>query len=261
MGWARHDPIEFGADGSMQRREDCLKMARAVAITHVGFEDLGTLEAELKRAGFLIEVFEAATADLKGIAKADPDLVIVLGGPIGVYDREAYPFLDAEVELIRRRLIEKRPTLGICLGAQLIAAAAGASVFPGANGKEIGWSPIQAAPGASRYPEFKALFVPGVRVLHWHGDTFDLPAGAELIAGTDAYANQAFAIGEHILGLQFHPEVTAQGLERWYIGHACELASASISVSLLRQESETFAPALESAARELWRGWLARLGA
>lgn len=111
-------------------------MTRAVAITHVGFEDLGTLEGELKHAGFQIEIFEAATANLRDIASTDPDLLIVLGGPIGVYEREAYPFLDMEIEWIRRRLMEKRPTLGICLGAQLIAAAAGASVFPGAKGKK-----------------------------------------------------------------------------------------------------------------------------
>jgi GMP synthase (glutamine-hydrolysing) len=236
-------------------------MTRAVAITHVGFEDLGTLEGELKHAGFQIEIFEAATANLRDIASTDPDLLIVLGGPIGVYEREAYPFLDMEIEWIRRRLMEKRPMLGICLGAQLIAAAAGASVFPGATGKEIGWFSIQAGPDASRYPEFERLFVTGMRVLHWHGDTFDLPAGAELIAKTDAYTNQAFAIGEHILGLQFHPEVTARGLEHWYVGHACELANAGISVSALRQETEKFAPTLEPAAQHLWRGWLSRLKA
>src|SRR5262249_22812879 len=149
--------------------------------------------------------------------------------------------------------------IGICLGAQLIAAAAGASVYPGCAGKEIGWGPIQAGRDVALLPEFAALLSPEVQVLHWHGDTFDLPAGSHHLAATAAYANQAFVVGNHTLGLQFHVEVTVWALERWYVGHACELASAGIEVGRLRQESKTFAPALESAAQDLWRGWLSRL--
>jgi GMP synthase (glutamine-hydrolysing) len=233
-------------------------MQKAIAITHVQFEDLGSLAKALDRANYAIEVVNACTTDLR-TTDLKSDLLVVLGGPIGVYEDEAYPFLKTEIDLIRLRLAERRPTLGICLGAQLIAAAAGASVHSGTQGKEIGWGPLHAGRDVALYPEFAPLLTDDLHVLHWHGDTFDLPPGSHHLAGTGAYPNQAFAIGRHALGLQFHPEVTAEGLERWYVGHACELGSAGISVPKLRQESATFAPALEDAAQRFWGEWLSLL--
>jgi GMP synthase (glutamine-hydrolysing) len=233
-------------------------MQKAIAITHVDFENLGSLKAALERANYAIEVVNACVTDLRTI-DLKPDLLVVLGGPIGVYEQAAYPFLKSELDLIRSRLAEKRPTLGICLGAQLIAAAAGASVHPGTQGKEIGWAPLHAGRDAALYPEFAPLLTDNLHVLHWHGDTFDLPPGSHHLAATSAYPNQAFAIGRHALGLQFHPEVRAAELERWYVGHACELANAGISVPKLRQESQAFAPALEDAAQRFWEEWLSLL--
>jgi GMP synthase (glutamine-hydrolysing) len=183
-------------------------------------------------------------------------LLVVLGGPIGVYEQQEYPFLMDEIALIRQRLAARRPILGICLGAQLMAAALGARVFPGKNGKEIGWSPIQAAPNAHTPPWFAPLLSPGLSVFHWHGDTFDLPAGALPLAGTEAYPNQAFAVGDFALALQFHPEVTAADLESWYVGHACELHHAGITVESLRSAAREHAPALEAAAERFWDLWL-----
>jgi GMP synthase (glutamine-hydrolysing) len=233
-------------------------MQKAIAITHVEFEDLGSLERALDRANYALEVVHACVTDLRAI-DLKSDLLVVLGGPIGVYEDKAYPFLKTEIDLIRSRLAGQRPTLGICLGAQLIAAATGASVHPGTQGKEIGWGPIHAGRDAALYPEFSPLLTGDLHVLHWHGDTFDLPAGSHHLAGTNAYPNQAFAIGRQTLGLQFHPEVTAAGLERWYVGHACELGNAGICVPKLRQESEAFAPALEDAAQRFWGEWLSLL--
>jgi len=234
-------------------------MKRSVAITHVPFEDLGSLETDLRSAGYEIALVDACTGDLGAVSRSKPELLVVLGGPIGVYERDTYPFLNAEIGLIRSRLDANLATIGICLGAQLIAAAAGASVYPGRAGKEIGWGPIQAGADAAHHPEFAALLAPEVRVLHWHGDTFDLPAGAHHLAATGAYVNQAFTIGNYALGLQFHVEVTAQGLEHWYVGHACELGSAGIGVQRLREEGKSFAALLESAARRFWQGWFSQL--
>lgn len=234
-------------------------MRKAIALTHVDFEDLGTLGSELAHAGYAVETVNACVTNLHAPELVNADLLIVLGGPIGVYEREAYPFLDAELELIQSRLQKKRPVIGICLGAQLIAAACGASVHPGTQGKEIGWAPIHAGRDAAIYPEFAALLAPGLRVLHWHGDTFDLPANSHHLAATNAYASQAFAIGRYALGLQFHAEVSAQGLERWYVGHACELGAAKIRVAELRQQSEKFAPALQEASRQFWKEWLRKV--
>ncbi|HXE13750.1 MAG TPA: glutamine amidotransferase [Bryobacteraceae bacterium] len=234
-------------------------MRKAIAITHVAFEDLGTMEAGLSDAGYRIEIVNACTCDLQKIGLSQPDLLVILGGPIGVYEAETYRFLDTELDLIRSRIATKEPTIGICLGAQLIAAAAGGSVYPGAQGKEIGWAPIHSGPDAGLYPEFAEFLAQDIHVLHWHGDTFDLPPGSRHLARTNAYANQAFAIGQHTLGLQFHPEVTAHGLEAWYVGHACELSSAGVCIQDLRHESEIYGFPLEEAAQRFWRKWLARL--
>jgi GMP synthase (glutamine-hydrolysing) len=138
-----------------------------------------------------------------------------------------------------------------------MVAALGARVYPGAHGAEIGWSPIEAVRGQTVSPEwFTPLLAPGLAVLHWHGDTFDLPPGTVHLAKTNRYINQAFTIDNYALGLQFHPEVTANKLERWYVGHACELHHAGIAVAGLRAEAQRYAPALEEAASRFWKLWL-----
>jgi GMP synthase (glutamine-hydrolysing) len=230
-----------------------------LAITHVAFEDLGSLGIELTHADFNIQVVDACTTNFRAIDALDPDLVVVLGGPVGVYECHTYPFIEVEIQLLRARLAAKRPTLGICLGAQLMAAALGARVYPGSYGKELGWAPIHPDSDCSVPPWFGALLNPELRVLHWHGDTFDLPAGTARLAGTAHYANQAFVVGNYALALQFHPEVTVQGLERWYVGHANELAQAGVCVRRLREESHAYGPELETAARQVWRQWLDQL--
>ncbi len=228
----------------------------AVALTHVPFEDLGSLQPVLHERGFAVEMIDAATAPFPLQLAALCELLVVLGGPIGVYETDAYPFVAGEIACIRRRLEAKRPVLGVCLGAQLMAAAAGARVYPGAAGAEIGWKPI--AFSGSREPPawFTPLFEEGLAVFHWHGDTFDLPEGAEPLARTGQYENQAFSLNGNALALQFHPEVTALGLERWYVGHAVELTKRGLSVPALRAAGIANAPRLMEAARGFWNGWL-----
>jgi GMP synthase (glutamine-hydrolysing) len=111
--------------------------------------------------------------------------------------------------------------------------------------------------GAGEPPAwFGPLVRDGVRAFHWHGDTFDLPPGAEPLAKSQLYENQAFTVGGYGLALQFHPEVTAAGLERWYVGHTCELGLRKIPVARLRKDALAYGPALEAAASGFWRGWL-----
>jgi GMP synthase (glutamine-hydrolysing) len=234
-------------------------MRTALALTHVPFEDLGSLAEELSARDYEVQTLEACTADLRSVDALAPDLLIVLGGPIGVYETEAYPFLRWELELLRQRLAQKAPTLGICLGAQLMAAALGAPVYPGGQGKEIGWAALQRGADASACPAIAGLLTPDLPVLHWHGDTFDLPRGAAHLAASAQYPNQAWSIGATILGLQFHPEVLTAALERWYVGHASELAAARIDVPRLRSDGLTFGPALHAAACLFWRRWLVGL--
>jgi GMP synthase (glutamine-hydrolysing) len=187
---------------------------------------------------------------------ANCDLLIVLGGPIGVYDQQDYPFLIDEIALIAQRLAARKPTLGICLGAQMMAAALGARVYPGQQGAEIGWFPLQAAPESETPAWFAPLLADGLSVFHWHGDTFDLPPGAQRLAKTDRYENQAFTVDQFALGLQFHPEVSAEELESWYVGHACELHQKGIDVVSLRNSAQLHSSKLQKAAGRFWKLWL-----
>jgi GMP synthase (glutamine-hydrolysing) len=238
------------------------KILQVAVLSHLPFEDLGSLGPELLRRGFMIHTIEAAAAKFPVPEIQDSDLLVVLGGPIGVYDADDYPFLTAEIDGLRRRLEAGKPTLGICLGAQLMAAALGARVYPGERGSEIGWFPLLPVAGSagSAGPAgcdwFSPLLADNLKLFHWHGDTFDLPQGALPLARTALYENQAFAIGDFALGLQFHPEVTDLGLERWYVGHSCELRQKDISVKDLRADARKCAPALEKAAGKFWGLWL-----
>lgn len=230
---------------------------RAVAIRHVAFEDLDLLDPLLRERGFEMEIWEAGLTDFSQCDGVSPDLMVVLGGPLGVYQREAYPFITPEIDLVARRLQAGRPTLGFCFGSQIIAAALGAEVYPGTQGSEVGWSPVALTSEGEDSP-LAALDGP---VLHWHGDTFDLPAGARHLARTDRYAHQAFACDRHVLALQFHIEVTAPALERWYIGHAHEIASdPELSVGALRADGLRHGDRAAAAGRLALTRWLDQAG-
>lgn len=223
------------------------------AIQHLAFEDLGAWEDVLYEQGLRVRYFEAGVENLEK-AFAHEGLVIILGGPIGVYETTDYPFLQKEIDLLKVRLEKKLPTIGICLGAQLIAYALGAKVYAG-HTKEIGWSTLSLA-NAAHHPLAALADTP---VLHWHGDTFDLPAQAELLASSDLYPNQAFRVGPHILALQFHAEVAADSLEKWLIGHTCELRQAQINIPALRANHQQYTPQLQQVSATVLSQFLAGL--
>jgi GMP synthase (glutamine-hydrolysing) len=230
-------------------------MKRAIAIRHVHFEDLGSLESVLQARGFATHYVDATTENLRAIELGDADLVVVLGGPIGAYEEAIYPFLVDELALIERRLASGRPIIGICLGAQLMARALGARVY--ASGvKEIGWSPLTLTDPGEHSP---LRHLAGCDVLHWHGDTFDLPEGAVRLASTPLCLNQAFSRGKTTLGLQFHIEAGGPQLERWLVGHATELAHAGLSVVALREVTARLAPSCTERARQCFTEWLEQL--
>lgn len=229
-------------------------MPSAVAIRHVPFEDLDGFAGILDERGYRVSYREAPVDDLTTPEIAAADLLIVLGGPIGVYETEAYPFLRREIALLECRLAQNRPTLGICLGAQLMAKALGARVFAG-PAKEIGWGRLQLT-GAGLSSCLEPLADDGAVVLHWHGDTFDLPAGVTRLAGNASYENQAFAFGARALALQFHAEADPRQLEEWYVGHAVELSSAGISIPELRAATADVAGRLQSQAERIFGRWL-----
>jgi len=229
-------------------------MKTALVIRHVAFEDLGSLGPLLPGRGFEVAYADAPTADFAELSALEAGLLVVLGGPIGVYDTADYPFLEPETALIARRLAAGRPTLGICLGCQLMARALGARVYP-SGVKEIGWGPVRLTE-AGRQSCLAPLAEAEAKVLHWHGDTFDLPAGAVHLAETEACRNQAFSLGTHALALQFHLEATAAGLESWYVGHTAEIAATpGVSVGALRTDSQRWAAGLAKRAETIFGRW------
>ena len=223
----------------------------AFAIRHVAFEDLGSFGPLLERHGYTIRYADAGYDDL---ADRNSDLLIVLGGPIGANDDADYPFIRDELRLIEQRVKANRPVLGICLGSQLIARALGAKVYR-AKAKEIGYKPLQLTEAGKQSCLAPLADKP---VFHWHGDTFDIPVSARHLASTDICPHQAFAWGaqDAVLALQFHPEVTARGLERWYIGHTGELAAVGSSIPQLRADAARLNGALETAAGDILTRWL-----
>ena len=227
----------------------------AIAIRHVYFEDLGAFEPVLRDAGYQIRYCDIGMDDLSAIPP-DTDLLVVLGAPIGAYEEEKYPFVSDELRIIGRRLSNSQPVLGICLGAQLMARAFGARVYPGKS-KEIGWAPVELT-DAARQTSLQHLA--GLPVLHWHGDVFDLPDGAVRLASTALTPNQAFAFGSTALGLQFHVEVQERGFERWLIGHTLEISTVpNLSVPGLRRDAGAYAARTAAAGTRLLRDWLESL--
>jgi GMP synthase (glutamine-hydrolysing) len=224
-----------------------------LALRHVPFEDLGTLGPLLTSRGHDVRYLEVPTSSLSDVDPLAPELLVILGGPIGVYETDLYPFLELEIDLIARRLRATRPTLGVCLGSQLMARALGARVYP-SGVKEIGWAPLElTAAGADSCLRHLA----DVPVLHWHGDTFDLPDGAVRLASTPACKNQAFSFGPAALGLQFHAEATGKALESWFVGHTLEIAQTpGISVPQLRADTARCSAAIAASGSACFDDWL-----
>jgi GMP synthase-like glutamine amidotransferase len=172
------------------------------------------------------------------------DALLVLGGSMGVGDAEdpRYPFLVPEIRLLERAVLGDFPTLGICLGAQLLAHAAGAKVYPNRPAdsviREVGWGAVHFTRSAAEEPVLAGLD-PAEVVLHWHGDTFDLPPGATLLASTLHCRNQMFRLKTRLFGVQFHPEVDERDIANWIDADAEYIAGALGPTGAARIASDT----------------------
>lgn len=231
-------------------------MKTAVALRHVYFEDLGTFEPSLVERGYQVEYVDPGSLAGAAASVESADLLIVLGAPIGACDEPAYPFLKSELRWIGQRLSAHRPLLGVCLGAQLMARVLGASVAPMGH-KEIGFSPLTLTPAGRK--SALGVIPENVSVLHWHGDQFEIPSSAENLAYTALCSHQAFAIGNHALGLQFHLEADAGRLEPWLVGHAGELSQAGVDPVKLREQAAEHGQELKAASSAVLGEWLNRL--
>lgn len=183
-------------------------------LQHVPFEGPGSVEDWCVAGGHSLHITHLYSAGMNMPVMAGIDLLVIMGGPMNVYEDHLYPWLAAEKAFITEFLRSGKPVLGICLGAQLLALCCGAPVGRAAH-LEIGWFPVEATPAAAAYPWLQALLAARPVLFHWHGDRLGIPAGASNLVSTTANDNQAFALeGGRVVGLQFHPEVTPGLLEQ-----------------------------------------------
>jgi len=228
-------------------------MPIALVLRHAEIAHLGNLDAVLRDHGYEIRYVDVAVESPRD--HPEPDLLVVLGGDMGVYEKKAHPFLVDELEYLRGRLAAERPTLGICLGAQLIAEALGETVRKGKT-VEIGFREVTPTEAGLDSP---LRHVAGVPMMQWHGDTFGLPSGAVRLASSSAYSNEAFALGDYALAVQFHPELTADMHESWVIDGLSELAGLEIEPDDLRRDALTKGPAMQAASVAMFSEWLGAL--
>jgi GMP synthase (glutamine-hydrolysing) len=165
---------------------------------------------------------------------ADAELVVVLGGFMGAYEAERYPFLRDELTLLERRLSRGLPVLGVCLGAQMLAQVAGARVYPDPLGMVIGVQPLALTTEGRAHPAF-APADPAIEGVHWHGDTFDRVPGAVALAGSTRQPQEVFVLGS-ALGILVHPEVDATTFEGWARASPQSLARAGRTLESLAVE-------------------------
>ncbi len=178
---------------------------RVHTLQHVPFEGLGSMEATLKERGHTLTMTRLYDGEPLPLVNTF-DLLIIMGGPMGVFDEAAHPWLNAEKRFINATLSAKKRLLGICLGAQLVAQVLGATITPNPH-REIGWFPIRPHL-ALETTRLKGIFPREVAVFHWHGDTFTIPDGATPLASSEACPNQGFIMDNRIIALQFHLETT-----------------------------------------------------
>lgn len=230
-------------------------MKTALVIRHVPFEGIAGFRAPVEAAGYVIDRIDVADPAFASIDFDEPDLVVMMGGPMGVYETEAYPWISCEIVRLARRMMLDRPTLGVCLGGQMIAAALGARVYPGPV-KEVGFTPVSVNAAGENSPLRHLVDVP---VLHFHGDTFDLPQGVELLASSDKYAHQGFRRGDNILALQCHPEMGEDPRFEAWLENEPYIAEAGLTVAALRDQHDTHGSAAVAAGRRMIADWLDRL--
>jgi GMP synthase (glutamine-hydrolysing) len=213
-------------------------MKTALILTHEPHEGPGQFGDILAAHGYDRKIIYTPKEDLKEIDPLAADLVLVMGGPMGVYETEEYPFLKDEIKFLAARIAADLPTLGVCLGAQLIAAALGEKVFKGKPGQEIGWNPLKLTGTAKKHP-VRHLDPANTNMFHWHGDTFELPKGAELLASSSMYPNQVFGFGKKTLALQCHPEMTYAMIKDWATTLDDRMGGSKITGSHAELDSQT----------------------
>lgn len=230
---------------------------KVLAVAHVAFEGIESFGKVLEARGAEITTIVSCLEDISEIDPKAHDLAIVCGGSMGVYQADIFPYLKNEIKYIEARLKHDLPLVGICLGSQLMAKALGADVYPGKQGQEIGWYPLTLSEEGKNSP-VRHLAGDKTPMLHWHGDTYDFPEGATLLASSDKYRIQAYEYGGNAIGLQCHPEVTAESLECWLAsgGFSAIEKHSGMNVNEFRAVTQENARTLQAQSALFLNEWL-----
>lgn len=232
---------------------------RVLAIQHIACETLGTIADVLSAGGVSAEYVR--TFDGQSAPKSLKDFsgLIVMGGPMGVYEQDRYPFLRDEIRLINEALRDEKPVLGVCLGSQLLASALGAEVTKGPL-KEIGWFPVTLTPDAKGDPLWRGLD-PSFVAYHWHGDVFELPPGAVALASSALTRYQAFRYGLCAYGVLFHLEVTDRIIEEMVGTFEDELRQTGLDGRAIIEQASEHLPRLRRIGGALFEKWVVLVNA
>ena len=229
-------------------------MKTALIIRHVPHEGLAGFRDPIESAGYHVDRIDVTDPDFGSLDLCRPDLLIMMGGPMAVYEQDRLPWIRCQIKRLAIRLEQYRPTLGVCLGAQMIAAAMGARVYKGPH-KEVGFRKVSVSNAPAAAPLRHLQDQP---VLHWHGDTFDLPPGTVRLASSELYENQAFARGSNILGLQFHAEMGLD--ERFHVWTSTwpeDISASGHCIHRLHDDHERLGAPAVSAGQAMIADWLA----
>lgn len=211
-------------------------MPNAVILQHVAAEGPGVIGTALEAAGIAARIVRIDRGEPVPAELGDAAGLVVMGGPMGVYEADRHPHLRAELRLIEAALRAERPIVGICLGSQLLASALGARVHPGAR-KELGWFDVTLDAAAADDRLWRGVASP-FAALHWHGDVFDLPRGATPLAASAITPLQAYRYGRTAYGSLFHLEVTRPQLDHMVAEFAGEIAAWGVEAAALTGEAD-----------------------
>jgi len=223
----------------------------ALIIRHVPYEGVAGFRAPIEAAGYAVDRVDVADPAFSSFDLREPDLLIMMGGPMGVYERDEHPWISCQLRRLAQRIEANHPTIGVCFGAQMIAAAMGAEVFAGPH-KEVGFHPV-----AIHAPDSPLRHLAEIPLLHWHGDTFTLPDDVELLASSPLYPHQAFRRGANVLALQFHAEMGCDPrFEAWIAQGEAMIAAAGTTPARLRDDHAAHGLAAVAAGQRMMAEWL-----
>lgn len=228
----------------------------ALIIRHVPYEGVAGFREPIEAAGYQVDRIDVTDPEFSRLDLRHHDLLIMMGGPMGIYEQDRHPWIACQMRRLALRLEAGMPTLGVCFGAQMIAAALGAEVFAGPV-KEVGFHPVRVHDHALGSPLRHLVDVP---ILHWHGDTFTLPDDVELLASSHVYEHQAFRRGRNLLAVQFHAEMGLdERFNAWIEQWPESVVEAGGDEASLRQAHDALGPSAVAAGRAMIAEWLTGL--